>query len=94
VEDVRTFLGMKFFHRRLIPNFAQIAKPLTQLTKKEERFEWKSQCQSAFVELKFKLSTNPVLAYPDFRLPFILTTNASKMAVAAIQGGIEAYFVR
>jgi hypothetical protein len=92
-KDVRAFLGLASFYRRLVPNFAQIAKPLTQLTKKEEKFEWKPQCQNAFDELKIKLSTTPVLAYPDFRLPFILTTDASKIAVAAVlsqvQGGIE-----
>jgi hypothetical protein len=93
VKDVRAFLGLASFYRRLVPNFAQLAKPLTQLTKKDEKFEWKPQCQNAFDELKIKLSTTPVLAYPDFRLPFILTTDASKIAVAAVlsqvQGGIE-----
>jgi hypothetical protein len=66
---------------------------LTQLTKKEKKIEWKPQCQNAFDELKIKLSTTPVLAHPDFGLPFILTTDASKIAVAAVlsqvQGGTE-----
>ena len=49
--------------------------------------------QEAFENLKTKLCTTPVLAYPNFDLPFILTTDASKVAVAAIltqeQDGIE-----
>jgi transposase InsO family protein len=93
VKEVRAFLGLASYYRRLVQGFAQIAKPLTQLTRKDEKFEWNCQCQNAFDELKHKLSTTPVLAYPDFELPFILTTDASKIAVAAVlsqvQEGIE-----
>ena len=35
VKDVRSFLGLASFYRRLVPHFVDIAKPLTQLTKKE-----------------------------------------------------------
>jgi hypothetical protein len=93
VKEVRSFLGLASFYRRLVPQFAQIAKPLTQLTKKDKKFEWDEQCQSAFEELKGKLSSTPVLAYPDFKLPYILPTDASKIAVAAVlsqvQDGLE-----
>jgi len=37
VKDVRSFLGLASFYRRLVPHFADIAKPLTQLTKKEKK---------------------------------------------------------
>jgi len=36
VKDVRSFLGLVSFYRRLLPHFADIAKPLTQVTKKEK----------------------------------------------------------
>jgi hypothetical protein len=84
VKDVRAFLGLASYYRRLVKCFAQIAKPLAQLTRNDEKFGWNSQCQNAFDELKHKLSTTRVLAYPDFKLPFILTTDASKIAVAAV----------
>ena len=32
VKDVRAFLGLASLYRRLVPNFAEIAKPLTRLT--------------------------------------------------------------
>jgi len=35
VREVRAFLGLASFYRRLVPNFAQIAKPLTTLTRKD-----------------------------------------------------------
>jgi hypothetical protein len=91
VRDVRAFLGLASFYRRLVPKFAELAKPLTMLTHKEV-FMGSSQ-QHAFDSLKDRLCTTPVLAYPNFKLPFILTTDASKVAVAAdlsqVQDGLE-----
>jgi hypothetical protein len=93
VKDVRAFLGLASFYRRLVPDFAQIAKSLTLLTRKNQEFTWGPKQQEAFETLKDRLCTTPVLAYPNFSLPFILTTDASKMAVGAIlsqvQDGIE-----
>jgi len=93
VRQVRVFLGLASFYRRLVPNFAQIAKPLTTLTRKDQKFEWGPSQREAFEGLKDKLCTTPVLAYPNFELPFILTTDASKLAVAAVlsqvQDGVE-----
>ena len=84
VKDVRAFLGLASFYRKLVDNFAAEAKPLTQLTKKDRPFIWGPEQQEAFESLKDKLCKAPVLAFPDFSLPFILTTDASKTAVAAI----------
>jgi hypothetical protein len=92
-RDVRAFLGLASFYRRLVPEFAETAKPLTQLTGKNQAFAWEHAQQEAFEALKAKLCTAPVLAFPNFNRPFILTTDASKVAVAAIlsqiQDGIE-----
>jgi DUF438 domain-containing protein len=40
VKEVRSFLGLASYYRRLVPKFAEIAKPLTELTQKEQTFEW------------------------------------------------------
>ena len=37
-KDVRAFLGLASFYRRLVPNFAEAAKPLTILTRKDQNF--------------------------------------------------------
>jgi len=70
-----------------------VAKPLTELTKKDRPFIWSESQQKAFESIKDKLCTAPVLAYPKFVLPFILTTDASQVPVAAIlsqvQNGVE-----
>ena len=93
VRDLRAFLGLCSFYRKLVPSFAQTAEPLTTLTRKNQEFIWGPKQQEAFQSMKNKLCTTPVLAYPDFKSPFILTTDAFKIAIAAIlsqvQDGIE-----
>jgi hypothetical protein len=39
VKDIRAFLGLCSFYRRLVPKFADIARPLTQLTRKDVAFK-------------------------------------------------------
>jgi len=48
------------------------------------RFEWTSAQEESFEILKQKLCEEPVLQYPDFLKPFILTTDASGIAVRGI----------
>jgi len=63
------------------------------LTKKDQPFTWGPSQQKAFEDLKDRLCKAPVLAYPNFAAPFILTTDASLTAVAAVlsqvQEGVE-----
>ena len=89
VRDVRSFLGLASFYRRLVPNFAELAKPLTSVTRKDHNFTLGPSQQKAFENLKERLCTTPVLAYPDFSQPFILTADASKVAVAAILSQVK-----
>jgi hypothetical protein len=93
VKDVRSFLGLASFYRRLIPKFADFAKPLTELTRKETEFNREERQETAFRSLKEKLCSSEVLVYPDFKSDFILTTDASKVGVEAIpsqvQNGVE-----
>ena len=89
-KEVRAFIGLASFYRRLVPNFAETTKSLTALTRKNQEFTWGPSQQEAFDNLKLKLSTTPVLAFPNFSLPFILTADASKVAVAAILSQVNA----
>jgi len=84
VKDIQSFIGLAGYYRKFIKNFSKIAKPLTKLTKKAEKFMWTTEQQNAFEELKEKLMTAPVLTYPDFTQEFIVTTDASAYALGAV----------
>ena len=84
VKGVRSFLGFGNFYRRFIGNYAEIAKPLNELTKKTKVFEWSQECQKAFDNLKKKFLEKPVLVVPDPTKPFYVESDASKWATGAI----------
>jgi hypothetical protein len=84
VRDVRAFIGLAGYYRRHVRNFAEIARSLTNLTKKDVFFNWTNDCQQAFDKLKEILSTEPLLIYPDFSQPFIVACDASTKAVGAV----------
>ena len=83
VKGVRSFIGMCSYYRRFIPNFAKIAKPLTELTKKNARFIWTDECQKSFETLRVVLTDAPILAYPDTNKPYKLYTDASNHSIGA-----------
>ena len=81
------FLGLASYYRRYIQHFADISKPLNSLTQKDALFEWSCECDMAFQELKAKLVTAPILAYPRFHQDasyFVLQTDASATGLGAV----------
>ncbi len=84
VENVRSFLGLAGYYRAFVRNFASIASPLTGLFKKGVPFIWHDAQRQAFEFLKHALSHTPVLAFPDYKKPFILCTDASSLDVGAV----------
>ena len=83
-KDVKSFLGLASYYRRFINQFSKIAEPLTALLKKSVTFEWSPFTEEAFQKLKEALINPPILCYPDFTKPFIVTTDASDVAIGAI----------
>ena len=81
--EIKQYKGLCGNYRRFIPNFRTIAKPLTNLLRKNVPFVWDEKTE-AFVALKEILTTEPLLQYPDFTKPFVLTTDASSEALGAI----------
>ena len=84
LKHLRSFIGMCGFYRKHIPNFGLIARPLYDLTKAGVQFVWSKECQEAFDRLKSELSSDNVLTYPNFQKRFILSTDASNVAIAAV----------
>ena len=85
-RQVRAFLGLTGYYRRFIPDYATLAAPLTDLTRKSasSKVEWTAHCDRAFQELKQRLCMAPVLQSPDFSRPFVLQTDASDRGVGAV----------
>ncbi|GFU49006.1 retrovirus-related Pol polyprotein from transposon 17.6 [Trichonephila clavipes] len=77
VKQVQSFVQTCSWYRRYIPNFSQIAKPLTDLTKKYAMWKWGSEQEEAFRDLKSKLASPPVLKPADGTKPFVIQTEAS-----------------
>ena len=89
VKELRQFLGLANYYRRFVPDFSKIAKPLHKLLRKGNTYSWYTACQEAFTELKYRLTTPPILAYPDFKLPFLLYTDASDFALGAVLSQVQ-----
>ena len=86
---VRSFLGMAQYYRRFVKNFSDVARPLTDLTKKGMKFKWTEACQTAFSTLKDTLLSPEVMAYPQNDGLFILDTDASLVAIGAVLSQVQ-----
>ncbi|XP_033741767.1 uncharacterized protein LOC117328350 [Pecten maximus] len=90
VTDVRSFLGLTSYYRKFIKDYAIIARPLFDLTKKNTKFCWTDDTERSFIELKQKLTGSEILAYPDVNgSEFILDTDASQYAIGGVLSQIQ-----
>ena len=81
VTEVRSFLGLAGYYRKFVKDFSKIARPFTQLTKKNERFEWNDQREQSFQELKKRLTSTPVMTLPNDQDVFVIYSDTSKNGV-------------
>lgn len=84
VNEVQRFLGCCNYYRKYIKNYANIARPMHNLCKKEAVFIWTENCEEAFSTLKNALMSEPLLIFPDFKDIFIVTCDASNTAIGAV----------
>lgn len=84
--DTKRFVAFANYYRKFIKNFAMLAQPLNNLTRKNVPFHWSEECQKSFERLKHALIKPPVLQYPDFSddNQFILRTDASGQGLGAV----------
>lgn len=84
--EVRAFLGLAGYYRKFIANFAELALPLTDATKKgsPEVIVWTEECEKSFQDLKKKLTEKPVIVMADLTKPFVLRTDASDRGLGAV----------
>ena len=93
VTEVRSFLSFVSYYRRFVPNFSKVAKPLNRLLqnlegtpsqKKKFKLYWGPEQQEAFETLQKLCTGSSILAYVDFKAPFVLHTDASGDGLGAV----------
>ncbi|XP_057543812.1 uncharacterized protein LOC130823195 [Amaranthus tricolor] len=57
---------------------------MTSLMKKEKKFEWTDECEHAFMTLKERLTTAPVLTLLDPKLDYTVYSDASKKELGSV----------
>ena len=97
VSKVRSFLGLAGYYRNFVERFSKIATPLTNLLKKDHKFEWSDTCQHSFEELRQRLMTTPVLELPSGKDGYVVYSNASRQGLGCVlmqDGRVIAYSSR
>ena len=91
VKEVRAFLGLASYYRRFVKDFADLSKPLTDLTKTKQgkAFRWTEDAEKAFVEIKKKLVEAPCLTCLDQDAPLVIHTDASNYGLGAVLSVIK-----
>ena len=84
VHDIQVFLGFANFYRRFIEGYSRVVLPVTQLLRKNTKFNWSPSAQAAFDTIKERFTTGPVLRHFDPTLPSTLHTDASGAAISGI----------
>ena len=85
-KQLRSYLGLVGYYRKYVPNFSQIAAPLTDKTGKKSpnKISWNTECEKAFSMLKHCMTNYPVLQLPDFTRPFLVQVDASDRGLGAV----------
>ena len=83
-RQLQQFLGLAGYYRKFVPHFAHISAALSDLLKKGTKFVWTTEAERAFLGLKSRLATQPILRPPDFGQPFSFAVDASDVATGAV----------
>ncbi|GFX67459.1 transposon Tf2-8 polyprotein [Trichonephila clavipes] len=84
MKTLRNLMFQFKLRQRYIKNFAKRALPLTNLLRKDTPFEWTSETQEAFDDIKKAILNPPVLALPDQNAELQITTDASSRGIGAV----------
>jgi hypothetical protein len=84
ISDIQSFFGLAGYYRRFIRGFSKISKPMTELLKKDKKFEWNPACKASFQELKKRLTTAPILVMPDMEKLFSIYCDVSGQGLGCV----------
>ena len=78
-KQLRSFIGMVNYYRDMWPQRSHLLAPLSSLTSAKAKWNWTSECQNAFEDMKRLIAKETLLTYPNFKKPFEIHTDASKV---------------
>ena len=84
LHDLRAFLGFSNFYRWFILGYSEVVSLMIKLTKKDIKFAWNAECETAFQQLKHKFVSVPILMHFDKEKEIIVETDASDYVSAGI----------
>ncbi|MEE8326536.1 MAG: reverse transcriptase domain-containing protein [candidate division NC10 bacterium] len=83
-KEARHFLGLAGYYRRFVHKFSSLALPIQRLLREDVPWDWDEDCQEAFDDLKNRLTSAPILKYPDFEARFKLEIDGSGVGLGAV----------
>ena len=84
VFEIRNFLGLVGYYRRVIEDFSRLAAPMTRMTQKWVKFEWDDLCEKAILELKRRLTLAPILIVPEQGQRYTVYYDASRNGLGCV----------
>ena len=89
VHEIQQFLGFANFYQRFIRGYSSICRPLTQLTKKGQVWNWTNECPEHFNKLKVSSTEAPILTHYHPKKPLMIETDVSDLANGALLSQYE-----
>jgi hypothetical protein len=78
VTEVISFMGLTGYYRRFITGFSRISQLINSLQRKGLKFQWITDCEKSFQQLKQLLTNAPILRIVDLNEYFMVCTDACK----------------
>jgi len=82
-KQLQSFLGLASYYRKYIPHFAWLSAVLSDLLRKNTKFEWVRKDWTSVRRYQVALASRPILIPPDYFKPFIVAVDASDFAIGA-----------
>lgn len=83
LQQLRGFLDLTVYYRRFVKNYGKIVATFSDLLKRD-CFKWSQAATTSFCQLRKTLITAPVLDAPNFKISFILETDASGSGIGVV----------
>ncbi len=84
IKDIKKFLRLAGFYRKVLPNFSELVAPLTVMQCKNVTFYWICDCHKSFDKVISLLFSSPIVDMPNPKLPYIVKVDSSKFGVGCI----------